>query len=1818
MKKFYFLFIILLIRTNSQIIENPIFLDHVQNPFVLSITDDEYYYVHGKGKSFKIKKESGIKKSTSSNFFTLAYHLYIFDNSNNNYVYSYNSGKYWHIKYNPFISYEQITINAEQVTFNKIGSIAQDNGFIIYGYTTNYLIFLNKSRYHSVSTQINNINDNLSCKFINGNNFICVMIINNKININCLKYQLNETHMDSLSPYDYASSNINYYFNYATSAFGFYDTGKDDVKFLCIKIEQSVLCKFLNIKIEIEENKYYLNLLGDGNLVFAISYNFKEKNCYFSIFNSEYLFCCAITNYIKYFRINSKTYNKLKEFNIERIGNNSYLTIKNNSDYATLFFMNQYNNINSVYEYYIYLPKCENKTYTIFNTLNENKPEENLEQLRNLFTVKTNKYYFEIKNNLNEFGYFTLNKEKVNQKILITNNDYILDFIITNNDKWNSFEQTFDYIVSIEDEEAYTKECHITLTFKTCYHSCKNCSLDNDSSNDKQHNCIICRDNYYPSPINKSNCYLKEEKELNWYFDTANSEFRFCHEECLSCTGPSKFNCSSCSNGLYLDNNSCKLNCSEGYFSVITELNNSGYYFTCNKCYKNCKTCLGEGDAQKMNCEICKENQIKYNDSCFDIKNSSTKTFYEPESNNLITTNCYEKFGLYIKGDSNECIPLPKEEEGYYISNNETGLLSKCHENCFSCNNGPIKDSFGNILSMECNKCKDSNNTKKTMIKNQNNCFEILQYNDSKIIFNISEMIPNILGTCIHFGKAIYYGKYECISKPDNTYYIINETHENTGMIKNCSEACITCLGEGNSNNTNCKECAKGYFKTEDSNSHCTISNSISPDYYYLNISNNIYYHCYHNCKGCNGSYNPKTNDMYCLDCINDYYFIYGKNNCHNFTLLEKKEYYFNFNDSKFHRCYYTCSECFNFEPNETNHFCRQCISGYFFLENTNNCYGMNLTDQGYYLDNIHLEGEDILFRKCYNSCRTCDLGLNSTTNGLNHNCKECKDNYYRLEDDLFPNNCYDNETLNELKNLKISTIITNAENSIHICLNNTFITSKGECVLTCPNGTFQFSKNNSCLDSCPSNYGIVQDKCIIKSFDSDLTSIDFKNQIRGDITSYVNSSKVINGSNFLAVVLSTDNMNPEEQLKNGISAIDLGNCTNVIKEYYNISKQENLIVLNMETKKDESQKNESINNDDKSFNLGKNTQLEIYDYSGRKLNLSVCKEDIKVIKYIGDVEGQLDMDSAKVLSTQGIDVFNENDEFFNDICHQYENSEGKDMILNDRRNDLYQNATFCQDGCTYNGINYNLKAVNCICDSSLLQEEENSITNIEKESKDNNFKSLTKSFVSGLIDFNFDILRCNNLVLNTKILIHNIGFYCLSLMFFLQIIFFLVYLIKKLKPLKNFMLMFKINNNINCYQKNYIINTKKINKNHIKEILPPKNGYYLKNSKNENYNIQEPKKVKKYIKSTYNNNKKNISNNKGKISSTIIKEKSSKNKIIKKNDSINNDLTFWNSKNILNYKKISEQGDDSNKTIKNNSKEVINLDEDNNERIYNIKSNKRPNIQKNIFVKKVKDENYTKEISNLETIQGKNNNYNIESKVNNLNIIKLSKAEFDIQDLDYEEAIIYDKRSFLRMYWGFLVDSQIILGTFFTGNYFDLFIIKLSFLVYTFQISFFLNALFYTDEYISESYHNDGILDFFSGLPKSIYSFIATLITTNLLRMLSSSKNELMRVIRRSGKFQNYIDIINIILTKLRKKLIIYFILVFLLESFFLYYVTAFCAVYRYSQKYWFIGCLESFGIDSFVTLIICIFLALFRYIGIKTHIKCFYILAKIINTFL
>ena len=201
--------------------------------------------------------------------------------------------------------------------------------------------------------------------------------------------------------------------------------------------------------------------------------------------------------------------------------------------------------------------------------------------------------------------------------------------------------------------------------------------------------------------------------------------------------------------------------------------------------------------------------------------------------------------------------------------------------------------------------------------------------------------------------------------------------------------------------------------------------------------------------------------------------------------------------------------------------------------------------------------------------------------------------------------------------------------------------------------------------------------------------------------------------------------------------------------------------------------------------------------------NLIYLFAKITLLKYVGD-DDNININSAKNYATMGIDIFNASSEFFNDIC--FKTNDGKDIILNDRRTDIFQNISFCQDGCKYEGMNYNLMVANCICDSSSLQGGTN-----HSEYKYNNtgmiqFESFLKSYLANsLTIFNFGVLHCTNLVFDTEILKTNIGFYFLLLMIALQVSFLVIFFIKRLKPIKHYLDKFialanpiKKNNRIN------------------------------------------------------------------------------------------------------------------------------------------------------------------------------------------------------------------------------------------------------------------------------------------------------------------------------------------------------------------------------------------------------------------------------------
>ena len=71
-------------------------------------------------------------------------------------------------------------------------------------------------------------------------------------------------------------------------------------------------------------------------------------------------------------------------------------------------------------------------------------------------------------------------------------------------------------------------------------------------------------------------------------------------------------------------------------------------------------------------------------------------------------------------------------------------------------------------------------------------------------------------------------------------------------------------------------------------------------------------------------------------------------------------------------------------------------------------------------------------------------------------------------------------------------------------------------------------------------------------------------------------------------------------------------------------------------------------------------------------------------------------------LSESGYNLFDCEDDFYNDICSIYTSENGTDMTLEDRKKEIYSisgNKTMCQTGCIFESYNKTTKKAKCDSD---------------------------------------------------------------------------------------------------------------------------------------------------------------------------------------------------------------------------------------------------------------------------------------------------------------------------------------------------------------------------------------------------------------------------------------------------------------------------------------------------------------------------------------
>ena len=176
---------------------------------------------------------------------------------------------------------------------------------------------------------------------------------------------------------------------------------------------------------------------------------------------------------------------------------------------------------------------------------------------------------------------------------------------------------------------------------------------------------------------------------------------------------------------------------------------------------------------------------------------------------------------------------------------------------------------------------------------------------------------------------------------------------------------------------------------------------------------------------------------------------------------------------------------------------------------------------------------------------------------------------------------------------------------------------------------------------------------------------------------------------------------------------------------------------------------------------------------------------------------------------------------------------------------------------------------------------------------------------------------------------------------------------------------------------------------------------------------------------------------------------------------------------------------------------------------------------------------------------------------------------DFELNELDYNEAVVHDSRGFFQYYWQLIRREHLFIFIFFVYDDFNLLSIKMSLFVFSLALDFGLNVFFFFDESMNKIYLDYGKYSFLTQVPQILYSSLLAQGIDILIRYLCLTEKDMYKIKVYSEKKDKeyYKNEIFKTFTYIKFKLVCYFIFSFFMMIFFWYLISAFCAVYKNTQ---------------------------------------------------
>ena len=691
------------------------------------------------------------------------------------------------------------------------------------------------------------------------------------------------------------------------------------------------------------------------------------------------------------------------------------------------------------------------------------------------------------------------------------------------------------------------------------------------------------------------------------------------------------------------------------------------------------------------------------------------------------------------------------------------------------------------------------------------------------------------------------------------------------------------------------------------------------------------------------------------------------------------------------------------------------------------------------------------------------------------------------------------------------------------------------------------------------------------------------------------------------------------------ISNIDLGQCELRLKQKYNITPSKDLIIFKIEIK----------NIDSTTY-----VQYEIYEPDNYTLlDLDVCS-DLNINIYSPTHLNDETLSLFSSLEKAGYNLFNSSDSFYNDFCTPYTTIGGTDILLEDRKKDIYSkngNKNLCQDGCEL--LNYNQTSEKALCNCKPQTSE----TNLNKESAVSAFKfgktKLEQSFFITLNNSNFQVLQCFQLATDFNNFFENIGRIIMTIIIFCVFVCLILYFIYGNRQLEIYLSRILKQIFFNNDKKHKEKNNKNgdHNKSQLKRFNKNKsktNIMQLKKRRTGSFHIKRKNQNLLAINQNDNNNSEKISlNNHNKIhfinhhkpkNENIFyinnknsdkninpkirnKRKSSKTVKLRSPQNQNQNKTF-NKFDIINSSVVPKKTD---KIIDNRNSSILSFDKD--------KLSQNIIISKNVYIKLNKGRSKRHKKSTIVKsskeafIPGKKNLMNKSESLNQLDKLdmftkfKQKNHYFTSQELNtmsYKEAVKYDKRTYFQYYWSLLKKKQTLLFIILNDDDYNLITIKMVLFLISFSLYFTLNGFFFNDSTMHKLYINNGSFDLFTQIPIIVYSTLVTTVINLILKYLSLSE-QIMLELKRETLFKTAKKKSKKVWSTIKMKIIIFFIITILLMLFFWYFISCFCAVYKNTQIILITDTLLSFGLSMLYPFVIYLIPGIIRIPTLRSSSK-------------